>query len=135
MPSDTTAVLQPGPELDAMVAVGVMEWKLETQRGSIHGARDERGRFRLWAPEHMSSFDNFWSPSTDIAAAMEVVAKLSTKLEFYLIRNGDGMPPFQQGLWRCGIEGGGFAEDCATPELAICLAALAARRAMNTNAH
>lgn len=95
-----------GPELDAIIAEKVMGWKRVpgTESGAWMDPCTNDGR--------MGS----WSPSTDIAAAWEVVEKLKLSL----IPTNKGWIVSQHHLFE-----GPFGEDETAP-LAICRAALAA---------
>lgn len=58
----------------ALVAERAMGWKREVQRRTIVGYRDDKGEYRII--EGMAGVANVWDPSTDIAAAWEVVEKM-----------------------------------------------------------
>ena len=70
--------LEPGPELDRLMAEKVMGWKRTTE-GAPPGCaywKDDDGFVR--ANETPGGSLN-WNPSTDIAAAWQVVEKLASK--------------------------------------------------------
>lgn len=107
-----------GPELDALVAEKVVEWKAK-----IFSAPDVSDPLRC----HVRDEDDEWQlfqPSTDISAAWEVLARLLERDYWQARLENDG------GTWVCTIKddplrilGEGRAE---TGPLAICRAALAA---------
>lgn len=106
-----TDELEAGPQMDALVAEKVMGWSI---RGELW--KDKRGTIR----RSKSTFEQYepsirWSPSTDIAAAWEVVEKMPM-----------GMWPSVDG-WVVEIpDGSGDEVEAPTAPLAICRAALKA---------
>ncbi len=61
-------------KIDALVAEKVMGWKREVQDRTIVGYRDGGGKFHIISG--LQGVSNCWNPSTDIAAAWEVVEKM-----------------------------------------------------------
>jgi hypothetical protein len=120
------AELEAGRELDALVAERVMGWVLTLSPRSIAEADDEE----WWSmPSGLVRHVDYWRPSTDIAAAWEVVEKLRD-LGFFLDisvavdrfdvdMRADRMP---SDWW---LREGPLAEATTAP-LAICRAALQA---------
>lgn len=136
--------LQAGPELDALIAERVMGW-VKVEWDGVYYWRDpaiddsHTGR----VADSRSSVGDLledlkpWSPSTDIAAAWEVVEKLCESafddreifsLEATFEENGEAW----EKVWDCVVgssdahkDGWGFGH---MPEIAICLAALRAFR-------
>lgn len=114
-----------GRELDALVAERVMGWKVF--RNGEHGshrweAETDRGTLRVIDSSY--SGDGF-SPSTDIAAAWEVVEKMRD--DHWLLDLRSGFIETRACFTRAHA-GEYVAQEKSTP-LAICLAALAAARA------
>ena len=128
--------LEAGRELDALVAEKVMGWLplgIGTKgitalgKGSLAagwvGFWD--GSWTRWTsmPEPTDDDEEratLWSPSTDIAAAWEVV-------ESPACENGHKFQLWQEhGAWGARISGMYEADDCDTTPLAICRAALKA---------
>jgi hypothetical protein len=114
-----------GRELDALVAEKVMGWVL-TRRGGEGKYRDTM----YWngAQDKGSQVDWHWHPSTDIAAAMQVVEKMfSDGWAVELTRNIDNGKPE---AWEAGFYGGNERNGlyktayCDSLALAICRAAL-----------
>jgi len=103
--------MKAGRELDALVAEKVMGWTLS---GRVW--IDERGHLQTIEPTSFGSFE----PSSDIAAAWEVVEKMRARGLIVDLTLGAGA--------YCRIGGfRPFAEERgATAPLAICLAALKA---------
>jgi hypothetical protein len=123
--------LAPGPELDALVAEKVMGWKQSAVNG-IYWV-DQEGKVR--ARRRSLMFEKMWAPSSDIAAAWEVVEKLSDRFMFSLDQvhknTKDGKPRPAQ--WAAGFlslnpsDGAAYwSERSETAPLAICRAALKA---------
>lgn len=79
--------LKPGPELDALVAEKVMGWKrLESPSGDYAPWEDDKGKRRnTWVAARSFAGLLEWSPSTDIAAAWEVVEKLNESVLFVTV--------------------------------------------------
>jgi hypothetical protein len=100
-------------ELNEWIAVYVMDWK----RGNM-----EWGRYPWTTPDgqHLLACKPF---STDISAAMEVVAKMRERGSEYfeLTQQPDG-----EWFAEFSLRGESFERWAATPALAICLAAQAA---------
>lgn len=69
--------LEAGPEIDALVAEKVMGWKPDDDDG--HAWEDADGDWKAHRKDGpwMDTGEVIWSPSTDIAAAWEVVEKFS----------------------------------------------------------
>ena len=138
--------LEPGPELDALVAEKVMGWKRlepdthhkfgfygsDPQRnpeGTIFiGTQEEYGRLSVGGSWLLT---NQWSPSTSIADAWEVVEKMQSMnnqrdihIECLLDKWSVSMCHFE----RDGesMEWGDWTIDANTAPHAICLAALKA---------
>jgi len=126
MTREEILALEAGRELDALVAKKVMGWHLVRWADETDGGRvwkGDAGEYR--APYSVDPNPKWrWSPSTDIAAAWEVVDAL--------MDNGIGLPQiFHDGqLWVASVS------DCTrkksnmasalTAPLAICRAALLA---------
>lgn len=109
--------MNPSRELDALVAEKVMGWKWEDDRLTIEGHyKDENGEY------HSSFF-----PSTDIAAAWEVVEKFDryeiVKTELPLPTGEVWKPHVVLSHWKKDSFGTAFGD---TVPHAICLAALKA---------
>lgn len=97
-------------ERDALVAEKVMGWTLGTGDGNGYGYNFEFGVFRDSKP---------WSPSTDIAAAWEVVEKLFPAEDEFNLRC------FRRQNWKCTFRYfEGYSSYATTAPEAICLAAL-----------
>ena len=124
--------LEPGPELDALVAEKVMGWEvtrrdhpmLEGGEQVIH-AKDADGALRavIW---DIANYPRslWWHPSTDITAAWEVVEKVWGNMAMRWDRP-DGK------VWVSGIPAGFWHKEVSeavgeTAPHAICLAALKA---------
>jgi hypothetical protein len=138
MTLEEALALPAGAELDALVAEQVMGWPLwrpESRGGAVleswgfdaHGRVQKvverrettAGREGWWTcPE-------LWSPSTDIAAAWEVVTDVSRTLKVEVYRDGHTTT-----FWMCSIEHDDNSEAgyavAETAPLAICRAALKA---------
>lgn len=125
--------MKPGRNLDALVAEKVMGWAI--MRGDItrfHPSEvgrpilflDDIGEPRLYRTRESSP--TAWSPSTDIAAAWEVVDRIG--------RNPGGFPFLLEmtysGGWICDMPTrdirGHITADADTAPYAICLASLKA---------
>jgi hypothetical protein len=67
--------LAAGEELDALIAEKVMGWTLHVEeRGPFMGELAPDGKLRLWVKGNECKWNVLhWKPSTDIAAALEVV--------------------------------------------------------------
>lgn len=110
---------QPGPELDRLIAEGVMGW----ERMSDYWA-DEHG-FRGWIeiPSNIPhDWEIIWSPSTRIEHAWEVVEKVGLLNWPNSLQHGN-----LDGLWtieRFTGETTDIIAQAETAPLAICLAAL-----------
>lgn len=132
------AVMAPGRELDALVAEKVMGWQWANE--------GVRGQYRLHPPDSTSPTGAYpvdvgpgeeWSPSTDIAAAWEVVEKLramNSTLELYspgaLVNDEMGIHAVE---WQATFKSWeepwgphGPSVEAQTAPHAICLAALKA---------
>lgn len=103
-----------GREMDALVAKKVMGYvTLRVQGGEVWSWGD--GRWRL----------KTWSPSTDIAAAWEVVARLNTLgIHLWAVGQEDALPGWQADFGRNWQSAHQAWAD--TAPLAICRAALKA---------
>ena len=130
------AELEPGPELDALVATEVMEWH---RNAGTYQPTGWFNKFSLYTefeddrslPCHETGDDPVWSPSTSIADAWQVVEKMQAMNRqkdihiqclydkwdvsmCHFERNGEGM------------EWGDWTINADTAPHAICLAALKA---------
>jgi len=121
--------LDPGPELDARVAVEVMGWSIVTVREWDHS-----GQGCWWEESGRYIAEGSWSPSTHIATAWEVVGRMRESGWCYIIEQ-DGPPEdrtvcCQLSLQHEGKDEGGdlVTVHADTAPLAICLAALIAKR-------
>lgn len=113
--------MKAGRELDALVAEKVMGWT-----DARVGIRSQRRFHREELPTPVDvGPDEEWSPSTDIAAAWEVVAKFQM---VYVYRAAKDLPNLKIGQWEAL-----FSPDAGeralygvadTAPLAICKAAL-----------
>jgi len=72
MTRDEVMALEAGPELDALVAEKVMGW----HRAACSNWTERRSGQPWLDVDSLSAANPFWSPSTDIAAAWEVVEKV-----------------------------------------------------------
>lgn len=109
--------------IDAAVAEKVMGWKPEKQL-NCNGFRDGEGRYRIVACPIYSQFDNYWSPTRDGNAMLEVLAAMGEKEFRYFVLN-DRM---ENGLIRAGFRKPMMSvprfHDAETWTLAVALAAL-----------
>ena len=119
--------LEPGPELDRLMAEKVMGWK-RTTKGAPPGCaywKDDDGLVRANETPG-GSLD--WNPSTDIAAAWEVV-KYMAQRQFDFILSGHGEKYIVQ-VWNADPGANRVRNPLATVygpvPLAICQAALLA---------
>ena len=129
--------LPAGPDLDALVAEKVMGWTLGDPHW-IHGyMMHGMVEVRTWLGSETEdgAKSEGWSPSTNIAAAWEVVEKLSQSgVDFYLERDPYGRTHWArfndttQGTYnKEGCEDKRLGDaDAPTAPLAICRAALKA---------
>ena len=101
---------QAGPETDALVAEKVMGWRHDLHLSLTH-AEDWRLTGRRVAGSD-------WSPTTDIAAAWEVV-KTMDAWDWQLTSHGEGVTMV---IYK---DEGGFEVMAETASLAICRVALA----------
>lgn len=106
--------MTPGSELDALIAEKVMGWK--DPEGISLALRDGRV---------VNTMDGVsWSPSTDIAAAWEVVGRVRERgFEVYVL--GNPKTPWGCRIWD-GNQEMGFVRSAESAPHAICLAALKA---------
>lgn len=111
-----------GQELDALVAKKVMEWTPGIEcvsHGQIKVWKDKSGNVATsqedWGPANDITCTR-WSPSTDIAAAWQVVEKMGMQCG-YSIHNREPFAMY-----------GGFSMVAKTVPLAICRLALKAIR-------
>ena len=105
-------VLQPGPELDAMIVEKVMGWKICFTDPT----------YGFWIGEHYRTFHDF-KPSTSIAHAWEVVEKMG------MVTIEDGGESVGKPEWSVGFVdtyGDWIHGEGSTAPHAICLAALKA---------
>jgi len=103
-----------GPELDRLVAEQVMRWRL-----------DEDWREWFDAQGHSQGWQEDFRPSTDIAAAWEVVIKLVSKYSFNLASYMDVLDTTRiQWLADFGSATKIYRALASTAPLAICRAAL-----------
>ena len=109
--------MNPGPEIDALVATEVMGWiRINTTKS---------GRHFVWGyPEHPnpppSAAGPDWSPSTNIAAAWEVVEKMDCPVAIGTCLAGWAVSFYPEGV---SIT----TSRSASVSHAICLAALKAK--------
>jgi len=128
MTRDEILAMEAGRELDALVAVEVMEW---TRYPNKHGLTVMS---RPGAMPHHAQIDQHPNFSTDIAATWEVVEYMGPipfSLRFQPAdawRTGDG-EVYCHAHWTCWFEGSVWAEAPTAP-LAICRAALLAAMEM-----
>ena len=131
--------MQAGPELDAAIAVEVMEWRRviedEEQPDQVpYLVGPEPGDVHY--PSVAAKFpDSYTFPvqfSTDIAAAWEVLEKLKDDSWYINVSWNDTIPGVEN-YWSCwGWRSSDTTKGSApTAPLAICRAALAAVRARN----
>lgn len=124
--------MKPGRELDVLIAEKVMGWKLYCYEGDVYahepGQYGDAAKNDGWCwegdtyPENRESHQ--FAPSTDIAAAWEVVEKLSTNGWAVKMQIGFDSSRY---YWDCEV----FIEEshygsAKTAPHAICLAALKA---------
>jgi hypothetical protein len=119
--------LDAGPELDAMVAEQVMKWTKFIGTGGGTYWNDESG--------HFVGGDTRWPVppySSDIAAAWEIVEDFGSSFVSLTHAYGEADGEIQDGWW-CEVIGPGYAmrQFADTAPLAICRAALAAKRQRN----
>ncbi len=109
-----------GPELNAEIAEKVMGWTRGT-RSTFSGP------VPCWLDKQQQVHRLDWNPSTDIAAAWEVLDKMRDMLP-----GGEVMVFWKDECWNCtdqiaeAAEPGDLWEQADTASLAICLAALRA---------
>ena len=116
-------------KLDAEVAEKVMGWTREVQDGGVEGFRDAAGKFHVVGPG-FESFHNFWSPSTDLAAAWSVIDAMRANGYSVDIDDFTARTP---NVWTVRFFKGDFADpdeygsaeaEAPTFTEAVCLAAL-----------
>ena len=129
--------LEPGRELDRLVAERVMGWRLWESSRPIHWAEERDGCYihTGWNVNGLAHSRPVWSPSTDITAAWAVVEHLLRRglfLDIYSPRQ-NGAPDWLEDLDRWVVvicdwkhEAGLARAEAETLPLAICLAALEA---------
>lgn len=105
--------MEPGRELDALVAEHVMNGKKE----SIQTMAPQPLEFWNFS-ETRQPWVKDWKPSTDISAAWEVVDRMSPQTMYMTRRHSD--------VWLCEFHGYPLVEGNAAPET-ICKAALLAK--------
>ncbi len=135
--------MTPGRELDALVAEKVMGWTRMSYEQAYHYAgrkeltgywhstteRDRYGRSKEMAraEDDLDYYqpEDAWSPSTDMAAAWEVVERLSANVEFDI---GTALLPGTTATrgWMASFQFRTFVAFAPTAPYAICLAALKA---------
>lgn len=133
----TAHPLPPGRELDALVATEIMGWRLfehsgetwaTTRRAGVNNSAykiesQDVGDHLMFAGRKYGFFPPGWSPSTDIAAAFEVVEKLHALGWYWSI--AQQIAPEEPGILVVLANDDGMAEGfAATAPYAICLAAL-----------
>lgn len=112
--------LPAGPELDDLVATRVMGWKRETKDfdGGSWTRWNRPGESGTWHPANpVLRGEDWFSPSTNIAHAFEVVEKIRDRFHVHLEANGTSG-------WHCVLNGDWTTAD--TLPLAISRAALKA---------
>lgn len=115
--------MNPGRELDALVAKRIMGWNVGGYMNMQWVCND--GKDTGWYLTEFGSQEcNPFSPSTDIAAAWEVVDKLGERFSFYFHTRGR-MTDISVIHWPDNLKGG-FDVSGETAPHAICLAALKA---------
>lgn len=113
-----TEKLKPGPETDARVATEVMgrEAKVQGEPPCCSVPAQSKGFPGEWI---------YFCPSTDIAAAWEVLEKF---VDVQVMQHSEDKP---EDRWSCcvsiGIDGKVFPAYASTAPMAICEAALAAK--------
>lgn len=139
MTREEILALKPGSEMDALVAEKVMGWPFRFHHWAHRGDgtadfeklddpanypcwnRDSEGAIHVWRGPNLDGKP--WSPSTDIAAAMEVVDHFPPEYNWTLIRcASEGDPEWSGALTSYG-KGMGIAFGGGWPE-AICKASL-----------
>jgi hypothetical protein len=123
MNADDIRKMEAGRETDSWVAEKVMGWKRVSHE--THGSWWIRGI----APDGQTLYaTHTWSPSTDIAAAWQVVEKMES-MGGHVIISSPGRWCESGGWWRVQVSAGkGRGAVCAedTAPLAICKAVLLA---------
>lgn len=111
--------MQPGRELDALIAERVMGWR-NIPTASVPD--------RPWIDEHGMGFQDLKPYSTDISAAWEVVEKLGGFLDLkrYVLIQGQGMKCIADFVSHRAYGKPSCSAIADTPAHAICLAALKA---------
>ena len=114
--------MKPGPELDALVAKGVMGWNWQIDSPTAHL------RYCTVPTKKMPDTRRLFSPSTDIVAAWEVVEKFDFLSLFKTEVDLGFMKP---GQWECLLVADHVGSRkhyavCDTAPHAICIAALKA---------
>lgn len=112
--------MNPGPELDRLIAEKVMGW---VESGRCWSGEDEAFLYYVNTPDLVDSGElaNAWAPSVDIECAWRVAEKLRfcvVPLEVY----DSEAASESHGAWAAGVDGQSVIAD--TAPLAICLAAL-----------
>lgn len=118
--------MKPGRELDALVAEKVMGWTLVADpRADGQPMWVDADKNAKWPAEPPDRWGKgIWRPSTDIAAAWELVEALGRKFfGFALTRSEHGL--YRAEFSMRGVETD-FRAPAVTAPLAICLAALRA---------
>lgn len=117
------ALLEPGEELDALVAEKVMGWDVHF-RLKLGERPHHEGREHLRDPEHNTVYlPEQWCPSSDITAAFEVVSKVGIGLTLHWVPDQKNLDVYGgAGSWVAATSG--IAERAETAPLAICRWAL-----------
>ena len=132
------AELEPGPELDALLATKVMGWSKDPDDSNSpywHGSNLKVWRMRSWGPT-LDEQEEAWSPSTSVADAMDdLLRKLEERFEWALESPTAQCKGYRFTLFGTGSDAGlvpppgvGVAD---TAPHAICLAALKAVRTLD----
>jgi hypothetical protein len=115
--------LPAGRELDALIAEKVMGWRfMHDGLGNMRWYQDTVA-IDGYGPNHWGGYRDF-SPSTDIAAAWEIVKKMRARgipLRLVLV-----CAPGDPEWWYASFEANGWQVESNTAPLAICRAALRA---------
>ncbi len=122
--------LPPGEKLDRLIAEKVMGWKIHVEeRGPHMGEIAPDGKLRLWVDGPAVKWNVLhWKPSTDIAAAWEVVTRIQELGFFWWMASSVGRPEIVMAHVRRHIDRETIGNGYATQSTAhsICRAALEA---------
>lgn len=117
--------MEPGPEMDALVAERVMGWR-QHFRNTIHWVLEHEARSVGYGRPR--AIFGEWQPSRDIIAAWEVVEKLMQRYHWRLSTPFEALDQHYAGLTPLGMTGWNGRPDilagAVTMPLAICRAAL-----------